>query len=134
MVNINFLVISYFIGLFVDWIFQWNWQAINKSKWDKNDNKLISFLAVTSHSFVYAVITSFIVLYLIGDFAHIILVLMVLFVSHTIIDTRILVKLIMKFKGMSNDQINDYQNYGFMHIGIDHRLHELVLLILSLII
>ncbi len=134
MVNINFLVISYFIGLFVDWIFQWDWQAINKSKWSKGDDKFISVLAVTSHSAVYAIITTFAVLYLMQDFTHTTLVLIVLFISHAIIDTRLLVKLIMKFKGMSDNQINDYQNYGFMHIGIDHRLHELVLLILSLII
>ena len=53
MVNVDFLVIAYFIGMFVDWTFQWNWQAINKSKWSKGDNKLLSFCAVTSHSFIY---------------------------------------------------------------------------------
>ena len=40
----------------------------------------------------------------------------------------------MKLKGMTNDEINDYKNYGFMHLGIDHRLHEIVLVILSLFI
>ena len=134
MVNINFLVVSYFVGLFADWIFQWDWQAVNKSRWGKNDNKLISLVAVTSHSFIYAVITSVTTLYLIQDHSHFILVFTVLFISHTIIDTRILVKVLMRFKGMSNSQINDYKNYGFMHIGIDHRLHELVLLLLALIV
>jgi len=57
MVNVEFLVIAYFVGLFVDWIFQWNWQAINKSKWSKNDNKLLSFCAVISHSVIYAMFT-----------------------------------------------------------------------------
>lgn len=35
---------------------------------------------------------------------------------------------------MTDKQINYFQNYGFMHIGIDHRLHELVLLILAFIV
>lgn len=35
---------------------------------------------------------------------------------------------------MTDDQINDTANFGFMHIGIDHRLHEAVILILALII
>ena len=32
-VNVEFLIVTYFIGLFVDWVFQLDWQAINKSKW-----------------------------------------------------------------------------------------------------
>lgn len=39
MVNINYLIVTYIVSLFVDWIFQTEWQAINKSKWNKNDNK-----------------------------------------------------------------------------------------------
>jgi hypothetical protein len=58
----------------------------------------------------------------------------VLLITHIIIDTRIPVKWIMRFKGMSWEQINDYQTYGFMHIGIDHRLHELVLLVMAFIV
>jgi len=57
-----------------------------------------------------------------------------LFISHAIIDTRIPVKWIMRFKGMSKEQIYDYQNYGFMHIGIDHRLHEIILLGLAMFV
>ena len=34
---------------------------------------------------------------------------------------------------MSREQIDDHVNFGFMHIGIDHRLHELVILILSIV-
>lgn len=134
MVNINFLVVSYFIGLFVDWVFQWQWQAINKSKWGKSDNKVTSFLAVTSHSLIYSILTTLPTLYLINDFSHVGLIFIVLFISHEIIDTRVLVKLIMKLKGMTDEQIYDYQNYGFMHIGIDHRLHEMVLLILAMLV
>ena len=130
--NIEFLVISYFVGLFVDWIFQSDWQASNKSKWDKSDNKLNSFSAVISHSAVYAILTTYIVIFCtnISNINAVIMIL-VLFITHMIIDTRIPVKYIMKLKGMSDDQINDHVRYGFLHIGIDHRLHELVLFILS---
>ena len=69
MVNVEFLVIAYFVGLFVDWIFQWNWQAINKSKWSKNDNKLLSFCAVISHSVIYAMFTTGVTSYLIKDYS-----------------------------------------------------------------
>ena len=130
--NIECLVISYFVGLFVDWIFQSDWQASNKSKWDKCDNKLKSFSAVISHSAVYAILTTYIVIFCtnISNINAAIMIL-VLFITHMIIDTRIPVKYIMKLKGMSDDQINDHVRYGFLHIGIDHRLHELVLFILS---
>ena len=130
--NIEFLVISYFVGLFVDWIFQSDCQASNKSKWETCDNKLNSFSAVISHSAVYAILTTYIVIFCtnISNINAVIMIL-VLFITHMIIDTRIPVKYIMKLKGMSDDQINDHVRYGFLHIGIDHRLHELVLFILS---
>ena len=133
--NIEFLVVSYFVGLFVDWIFQSDWQASNKSKWDKSDNKLNSFSAVISHSAVYAILTTYIVNFCtnISNINAAIMIL-VLFITHMIIDTRIPVKYIMKLKGMSDDQINDHIRYGFLHIGIDHRLHEMVLFILSFFI
>jgi hypothetical protein len=132
MVNVNFLVIAYIVSLFVDWVIQWQWQAMNKSKWSKSDNKLLSCWAVTSHSFIYAILTTLITLYLIKDWSHVWLVFLVLFISHIVIDTRIVIKWIMRFKGMTWEQIYDYQNYGFMHIGIDHRLHEIVLLMLAI--
>jgi len=131
-VNVNFLIISYITSLFMDWIPQWQWQAINKSKWSRQDNKLLSFCAVTSHSFIYAILTAIVTLYLIKDFSNFYVVFLTLFISHMIIDTRIIVKYIMRFKGLTWEQIYDYQNYGFMHIGIDHRLHEIVLLVLSI--
>lgn len=134
MVNIEFLVICYFISLFVDWIFQWEWQAINKSKWTNKNNLKLSFIAVTTHSLIYALISTITTLYLIQDMSKFWLVFIVLFISHVIIDTRIPVKWIMRFKGISKENINDYQNYGFMHLGIDHRLHEAVILILAIFI
>ena len=135
MVNVEFLIVTYLVGLFVDWIFQSDWQAINKSKWGKNDNKYMSFYALLTHSFGYAYLTSCIVCLILNiNTINFIIMLITLLISHAIIDTRIPVKLIMKLKGMKDEQINDYTNYGFMHIGIDHRLHELVILILSIFI
>lgn len=133
--NIEFLVVSYFIGLFVDWIFQSDWQASNKSKWGKCDNKLKSLAAVITHSAIYAILTTVIVYFCINiSNVNAAIMILVLFITHVIIDTRIPVKFIMKLKGMTNDQINDSVRYGFLHIGIDHRLHELVLFILSFFI
>ena len=133
--NIEFLVVSYFIGLFVDWIFQSDWQASNKSKWGKCDNKLKSLAAVITHSAIYEILTTVIVYFCINiSNINASIMTLVLFISHVIIDTRIPVKFIMKLKGMTNDQINDSVRYGFLHIGIDHRLHEMVLFILSFFI
>ena len=133
--NTAFLIYAYLISLSVDWILQWDWQANNKSKWsiiNEIPNYYLSFSALLSHSFIYAIATCFI-LYMVGVISLIQtdLIFIVLFITHFFIDSRIPVKMIMKFKGMTDEQINDYQNYGFMHIGIDHRLHEMVLIILS---
>lgn len=132
--NVEFLAVSYFIGMFVDWVFQWDWQAANKSNWGKKDNKHLSFMAVSTHAFVYAFWTATLTCILTGHTNIAILVFLYLFVTHGLVDTRIPVKWIMRFKGMSEEQITDYQTYGFMHIGIDHRLHELSLLILAFLI
>lgn len=131
-INIEFLVVAYFIGLFVDWVFQWQWQAENKSKWGASENKSKSLLALISHSFVYAFLTAGSLLMLTAiSLSSFTLVFLVLLISHAVIDTRIPVKWILKFKGLSDEQIVDYQNFGFLHVGIDHRLHELTLLILA---
>ncbi len=135
MINIEYLVVTYFVSLFVDWVFQTDWQATNKSKWGKNDNKKISLIALSSHSLIYASITSLIVFIILGlNNMQYIITIITLFITHLIIDTRIPVKWIMRKKDMTDDQINDTANFGFMHIGIDHRLHEAVILILALII
>jgi hypothetical protein len=142
-INIEFLVIAYFVTLFIDWVFQWNWQAFNKSKWSRKDNIFTSWLALFSHSFIYTILSTIIIFgiltgnvnWLFADCpTNIVTTFITLLVSHIIIDTRIPVKWIMRFKGMSREQINDIQNFGFMHIGIDHRLHELVLLILAMFV
>jgi hypothetical protein len=134
MINIGFLIVSYFVSLFVDWIFQNNWQATNKSKWGKNDDWGKSCDALLSHSLTYSFLTTFLICFIIGNNFNVRLAFTVLFLSHAIIDSRIPVKFIMKLKGMKDEQIYDYQNYGFMHIGIDHRLHEAVLLLLSIFV
>lgn len=135
MINIEYLVVTYFVSLFVDWTFQTDWQSTNKSKWGKNDNKKISLIALSSHSLIYASITSLIVFIILGlNNMQYIITIITLFITHLIIDTRIPVKWIMRKKDMTDDQINDTANFGFMHIGIDHRLHEAVILILALII
>src|SRR5574343_651959 len=136
MINIDFLISAYIVAMFVDWVFQDDYQASNKSRWGKYDSKLKSADALISHSLVYATLTSVILLVLnvISGGEQVCIVYFVLFVSHIIIDSRIPVRWIMKLKGMSNEQIYDYQNYGFMHVGVDHRLHEIVLLLLSLVV
>lgn len=131
MINVGFLIVAYLVSLITDWVFQSEWQAVHKSKWSKDDDKLTSLAAVSSHAAIYTLIVAN-VTHMLYPYHHIGIVLTVLFISHMIIDTRIPVKLIMRLKGMSKDQINDYNNFGFMHIGIDQRLHELVLLILAL--
>lgn len=135
MVDIDYLIVTYIVSLFVDWIFQTDWQAINKSKWNKNDNREISLIALSSHSMIYASITSLIV-FIILRLNHVqyTITIITLFISHLIIDSKIPVKWIMRRKGMTCEQINDTVNYGFMHIGIDHRLHEAVIFILALFI
>lgn len=125
-INIEFLIAAYFVTMFVDWIFQWQWQAENKSKWGKSANKYDTVIALLAHSATYAVL-SWVILVWMGIIPDAYRIMPVLFISHAIIDSRIPVKWVMKFKGMTDEQINDYQNYGFMHIGIDHRLHEAVL-------
>jgi hypothetical protein len=134
MINVEFLVVSHFVGLFVDWIFQWQWQALNKSKWSKDDNKKLSFIAVLTHSFIYAFLTTLVTVCLTNNWQNFMLIFLAFFVSHMIIDTRIPVKYIMRFKGLSWENIYDYQNYGFMHVGIDHRLHELVNFVLAMFV
>ena len=134
MINTDFLIVTYIVGLFADWVFQSDWQAVNKSKWSKNDDKVLSAIALISHSIQYAIITAAVVTIIIPlSNKNAITMFFVLFISHVIIDTRIPVICIMKLKGMSDDQINDTANFGFMRIGIDHRLHELVILILAII-
>jgi len=133
--DVSFVVLAYLVGMAVDWILQLDWQATNKSRWSKNDHKWVSTAAVVSHSFVYALVTTLVVVLLLNLIPEFWLLFLTFFLTHTVIDTRIPVKWIMKhIKRMSDKQITDYKNYGFMHIGIDHRLHELVIVVLGFIV
>lgn len=135
--NVEFLLIIYFVSLSVDWIFQTSWQATNKSAWHQWWNYKTPALALLSHSLMYAALTTTITLYMmlkfysITSFAEYWVMFFILFLSHTAIDSRIPVKWIMRLKGMTKYQVNDTDKFGFMHIGIDHRLHEIVLLCMA---
>jgi hypothetical protein len=134
-VNITFIVLMYFICQFTDWIFQDDYEAINKSKWSKTDKNLTSFLALLSHSSIYAFIPTCFWMIVTKETKDLLIIFFTLFISHILIDNRIIVKWIMKYiKGMSNEQINDYSKFGFLHIGIDQRLHEIVIVILGFFI
>ncbi len=56
--DIKFLITAFIISQFVDWVFQWQWQALNKSKWGRADDKRKSFAALMSHALVYSAITT----------------------------------------------------------------------------
>lgn len=130
--NVEFLVCAYFISLFVDWIFQDQFQAMNKSNWNK-DNAFFAVSALWGHSIIYMGGTIF-GLWLCSLFGASFKVetwfVPVLFFSHAAIDNRYPVKFIMRLKGITEEQIKD-PRMDFMHIGIDHRLHEMVLLIMA---
>ena len=135
MINIPFLVVCYTVSHIIDWILQWDWQAINKSKWGLKDNKILSAAALLTHSVTYAlcVVAICMIIGVLGD-DKVGITLAYLFITHALIDNRWIVKKIMKFKGMKDSQVNDVVNFGWMHIGIDQRLHELSILLLSLFV
>lgn len=129
MTSIEFIVIGLTISKSVDWIVQSQWQALNKTK---------DFDVLFSHSLVYAFLTSFLTMIIIYSnemfiwFVVTLAITVVLFISHLLIDNRYIVKLIMRAKGVTWEQINSPE-YGWMQIGIDQRLHELVILGIGLI-
>lgn len=135
-INTDFLIIAYLVSMFVDWIFQTQWQARNKY-WVSSQTpaeKKRSLYALVSHAMTYALLTTYI-LYIFNAIrgAIILDIFLVLAVSHAIIDSRIIVKEIMMIKGFTEKELSDPQ-YVFMHIGIDHRLHEFVLVMLALFV
>ena len=50
MINTDFLIVTYLVALFVDWVFQSDFDASHKSIWGKKDNKWVCFFALISHS------------------------------------------------------------------------------------
>jgi len=129
--NLEFLILSIIIGRIVDFIFQFDWQARNKSKWSKGDDLKTSTIALFSHAWIYAFLTTFIVgLLLQIDYAKNLIVLCVLLFSHMIIDSRFPVKWIMRMHG----KIKDEKILPLLSTEIDQRLHEIILLILSFVL
>ncbi len=115
--NLEFLVTALVIGKAVDWIFQSKYQA---------QNKISNFWALFEHSMFYSIITTGIVIMIVGISTG-------LLVSHIIIDNRFLVKFIMYMKGMTLEEANS-KEYGWLQIGIDQRLHDVVILLITMVI
>mgnify|MGYP003881624313 CR=1 FL=1 len=108
------LVMTHFI---VDWIFQWRWETMNKSK------KLAPLLF---HSGVYSL--GFIPVFLIYNIHFSWLIL--LFFSHVFLDSRKFeIWLLEKFKGVKRREIPECL-WWILLIGIDQILHITVLAIL----
>lgn len=124
--NLEFLVVALIIAKVVDWIFQTQWQAENKTK---------NIQALLDHCFTYSIITIWILILLgilhIGIVTGIIWI--ILLISHILIDDRTLVKQIMMLKGLTRYQVHS-KEYGWLQIGIDQRLHELTILAIALVI
>ena len=118
MLNTDFLIVIYIVSKIVDWLFQSDQEAR-----EKTSNKL----ALVSHSLRYAVLTNIITTLIVPN-PNSIFVFVYLFITHAIIDDRRIVKWVMKLKGTPQDAP------GFLEVGIDQRLHELSLLVLAIII
>ena len=118
MLDTDFLIVIYIVSKIVDWLFQSDWQARNKTK---------HLAPLLSHSAIYAILTTGIT-NLIIPVPNFWLVELYLFITHAIIDDRRIVKWVMKMKGTPQDAP------GFLEVGIDQRLHELSLLVLAIII
>ncbi len=124
--NLEFLVAALIIGRAVDWIFQTKYQA---------ENKTWNFWALFEHSMFYSLITMWILVmfgitvpgltagYIWGT----------LLLSHMIIDNRFFVKFLMYMKGLTWEEVNS-KEYGWLQIGIDQILHDVVILLIALVI
>lgn len=130
LINLEFLVVLLIVSKSVDWILQTRWQVENKS---------INTDALFIHSLIYAVVSLFITMYIVYDdkmfywWMYTILLMWILTVTHILIDNRSIVIKIMKFKGITQSEIDSGQ-YNWLQIQIDQRLHELVILVIALII
>lgn len=124
--NLEFLVTALVIGKAVDWIFQSKYQA---------QNKISNFWALFEHSMFYSIITTGIVIMIVGISTGLLagFIWISLLVSHIIIDNRFLVKFIMYMKGMTLEEANS-KEYGWLQIGIDQRLHDVVILLITMVI
>lgn len=98
----------------MDWIFQWKWEAMNKSK---------NILALFFHCFVYTV--GFIPVFLIYDINF--LWLLSIFISHAVFDKRSFeIWILEKFKGFKRGgELEPFWNITL--IGVDQTLHLVIL-------
>lgn len=122
--NIEFLGAAYIVGKSVDYILQSQSHAELKSK---------NLKILIQHSLIYSIWTASIVFFIVPhNVITIFLVTFTLFISHSLIDQRDPVKFIMFLKGIKYEEMNT--KYAWLQIAIDQRLHELVILMLSLVI
>ncbi len=126
MINIEFLILTLIISKSVDWILQTKHHATHKT---------IELWPLLEHSFIYAAWTASLVYMIIGHYSlsEFVFVAMALFYSHLLIDNRWVVKQIMIIKGMTTEEVYS-KEYAWLERGIDQRLHELVILGLSMIV
>jgi len=122
-VNIEFLIIALIIGKSVDWILQTRHQA---------ENKTTSFKVLFEHSLTYALYTTSIPVLIVGitNLFIIIYLFVMLLITHILIDDRRLVKYIMSKKEIKPEDMS--KSFLWLQIGIDQRLHELVILVMAL--
>jgi ABC-type Fe3+ transport system permease subunit len=141
--NVELLLVLLIVGAAVDWILQWQWQAMNKSKWNGKRwggecalQRKRSWAALLTHCLTFAFVTTTAVAFLVPGFygTHAMTQCFYgLFLSHILIDNRYPVKWILRMKGLSWGEIEG-PDYGYLHIGVDQRLHELAALILAFIL
>ena len=114
MSNLTLFEALFVTHLIMDWIFQWEWEAMNKAK---------KWLPLFFHCTIYTI--GFLPVFLIYQVSLIWLIL--LFVSHVIFDRRIFeIWLLEKFKGISRKEVSE-SLWMILLIGIDQVLHIMIL-------
>ncbi len=124
--NLEFLVAAVIVATAIDWIFQSQYQA---------ENKTANFWVLLEHSLYYSIPTVFVMVMLNIIAPGLIAgyIWATLLISHMIIDNRYIVKFIMYLKGLSWEQING-KEWGWLQVGIDQRLHDIVILAIAVML
>jgi len=122
--NLEFLVVALVIGKVVDWIFQSQHQAENKTK---------NFWDLFEHSLCYSIVTTILVAILLSSPLNGDILWIGLLITHMIIDNRMFVRFIMYCKGLTWEQTGSPE-YAWLQLGIDQRLHDVVILVIAFII
>jgi hypothetical protein len=111
------LVITHLV---IDFIFQWKWQALNKTK---------NWLALFSHCLIYGI--GFIPVFLIYKINFFWLIL--LFVSHSIIDQgKFKNWLLESFKGIAKKDVSETE-WDILLLGVDQILHLIILVVIIIL-